>query len=64
MLSILGSNRQCSRRELLSIGGLGFGGFTLANLLATEQAGAAVQDHVVRGKSVIFLLQHGGPTQF
>ena len=64
MLSILANNRQCSRRELLSIGSLGFGGFTLANLLAREKVGAAVQDHVVRGKSVIFLLQHGGPTQF
>ena len=64
MLSILANDRQCSRRELLSIGSLGFGGFTLANLLATERVGAAVQDHVVRGKSVIFLLQHGGPTQF
>jgi len=65
MLSISsGSDAQCNRREVLSIGSLGFGGFTLANMLASEQAGAALEKQLSSGKSVIFLLQHGGPTQF
>ena len=64
MLSILADNRRYTRREMLSIGSLGFGGFTLANLLAAEQAGGALKKQVASGKSVIFLLQHGGPSQF
>ncbi len=52
-----------NRRDFLRIGSLGLGGLTLPNLLAAR-ADAARNDIPVTGKSVIFLFQHGGPTQF
>jgi len=67
MLSILerhgGSRREMTRRELLSVGSLGLGGLTLPTLLA-NQAQAGVGRSVLSGKSVIFLFQQGGPSQF
>ena len=63
MLHIHDANRPISRRKMLTIGGLGLGGMTLPSLLATRAAGAEAAKHV-RGKSVIFLFQQGGPSQF
>ena len=68
MLNILenhggGSGGEMSRRELLSVGSLGLGGLTLPSLLA-GQAHAGTGRSVLSGKSVIFLFQQGGPSQF
>ena len=58
MLSI--HNRSpLSRRELLRIGALGLGGLSLRSLAAGSEAAS----HLT-GKSVIFLFQQGGPSQF
>ena len=59
MLSIFPTDRKLNRRAMLTIGSLGFGGLSLPNLLAANQG-----KQITTGKSVIFLLQHGGPTQF
>jgi len=67
MLSILerhgDSRREMTRRELLSVGSLGLGGLTLPTLLS-GQAQAGIGRSVLSGKSVIFLFQQGGPSQF
>ena len=52
-----------SRRRLLEIGGLGLGGLSLSQLLSTK-ALASGQPNPLTGKSVIFLFQQGGPSQF
>jgi len=62
MLNILEADQKTTRRELLTVGGLGLGGLTLQSLLAA-QAHAATSSGVVTGKSVIFLFQQGGPSQ-
>jgi len=50
-----------SRRDFLRIGSLGLGGLTLSDYLALRShAGGAL----VKDKSVVFLFQHGGPSQF
>ena len=59
MLSIFPTDQKINRRAMLTIGSLGFGGLSLPNLLAANQ-----EKQTTTGKSVIFLLQHGGPTQF
>ncbi|MDA1018060.1 MAG: DUF1501 domain-containing protein [Planctomycetota bacterium] len=64
MLSIFDANDRCNRRALLSAGGLGFGGLSLANLLAAKSLAGSGDKPISTGKSVVFLLQHGGPTQF
>ena len=53
--------KDVDRRKFLTIGGLGLGGLTLQSLLA--QKAQASQRHIT-GKSVIFLFQQGGPSQF
>lgn len=63
MLSFVDGKSGCGRREFLKIGGLGLAGLTLADLLSTA-AKAEGSDSFVTGKSVIFLFQHGGPSQF
>jgi hypothetical protein len=63
MLSLVDRSSGCNRREFLRIGGLSLGGLTLADLLAVRGM-AASNAHFVTGKSVIFLYQHGGPSQF
>ncbi len=50
-----------SRREFLKIGGLGFGGLGLADLLRTR-AIAASGGAVVKNKSVVLLFLQGGPS--
>ena len=55
--------RKLTRRQMLTVGGLGLGGLTLSHLLAAKsQAGEL--SRAVTGKSVIFLFQQGGPSQF
>lgn len=63
MLSVFDGNRPISRRQLMTIGGLGLGGLTLPALLGAK-AEAASTSRVLTGKSVIFLFQQGGPSQF
>src|SRR5262245_11380672 len=62
MLSILAhGKRLCngiSRRELLRVGGLAFGGLTLADVLRLRAAGAETS----RPKSVIMIWMRGGPS--
>ena len=60
MLSIYDGNRSLNRRQLLSIGSLGLAGLGLPSLLRASGTSPA---HVT-GKSVIFLFQQGGPSQF
>ncbi|MCA9267903.1 MAG: DUF1501 domain-containing protein, partial [Planctomycetales bacterium] len=62
MLSIY-DGRPVSRRKLLTVGGLGLGGLTLPSLLAARGS-AADEPRPLTGKSVIFLFQQGGPSQF
>ncbi|MEO1999714.1 MAG: DUF1501 domain-containing protein [Planctomycetaceae bacterium] len=64
MLSVFDGSQPCNRRAVLSVGGLGFGGLSLGNLLAARACAATGRKPITTGKSVIFLLQHGGPTQF
>ena len=55
--------RPIRRRELLRIGALGLGGLSLPALLSGQVRGAESNRHIT-GKSVIFLFQQGGPSQF
>lgn len=61
MLRICGSPGRYGRRDFLQIGGLALGGLSLSQLLAARAAGA--ESPLASGKSVIFLFQHGGPSQ-
>jgi hypothetical protein len=63
MLSIFDSRPGYSRREFLRIGTLGLGGLTLPHLLGAR-ALAAGSKPIATDKSVIFLYQFGGPSQF
>ncbi len=66
MLSVFDGNQSLNRRQLLQIGGLGLGGLSLSSLLTTK-ALANLSDgptDPLTGKSVIFLFQQGGPSQF
>src|SRR5688572_13226035 len=63
MLDIVARSSGLSRRSFLTIGSLGVGGFTLSSLLAGRAAGAE-SSPLATGKSVIFLFQQGGPSQF
>jgi hypothetical protein len=53
-----------NRRAMLTVGGLGLGGFSLAQMLAAQAKAGTGEKPITTGRSVIFLLQHGGPTQF
>lgn len=50
-----------NRRDFLRVGSLALGGLSLSGMIAAQ---AAAGDALLRGKSVIFLLLHGGPSQF
>ena len=52
-----------SRREFLSVGSLGLGGLALPDLLRAEQVGKKAGG-LARDKCVVFLFQHGGPSQY
>src|SRR5687768_2094569 len=60
MLSIFDSGSHASRRDFLRIGSLGLGGLSLSSLLGARAAAPSS----TADKSVIFLFQHGGPSQF
>ncbi len=63
-ISDLRPDRNCqglARREFLKIGGLGFGGLGLADLIKAR-ATAASGGPVVRDTSVVFLFLQGGPS--
>ncbi|MGE3809596.1 MAG: DUF1501 domain-containing protein [Gemmataceae bacterium] len=63
MLTIYDGKQGMSRRDFLTVGALGLGGLTLSSLLAAK-AKADSSLNPLSGKSVIFLFQQGGPTQF
>jgi hypothetical protein len=63
MLTLHNGSRPLSRRQFLSIGSLALGGLSLPSLLAARAAGSRGRN-LVTGKSVIFLFQQGGPSQF
>jgi hypothetical protein len=63
MLSVFDRGSGYSRREFLRIGTLGLGGLSLPQVLGAR-ALAAGNKPLTTGKSVIFLYQFGGPTQF
>lgn len=60
MLAIHSSAATCSRRRFLTVGGLALGGLSLSSLCAARAASPSLET----GKSVIFLFQQGGPSQF
>ena len=66
MLSVFDGNQSLNRRQLLQIGGLGLGGLSLSSLLTTKALAnlSGGQTDPLTGKSVIFLFQQGGPSQF
>ena len=51
------------RREFLRVGGLALGGLSLPQLFAGTSIPAGTSAKPVTDKSVIFLFQHGGPSQ-
>ncbi|MGE0610393.1 MAG: DUF1501 domain-containing protein [Pirellulales bacterium] len=63
MLNIVEQGRSLNRRELLTIGGLGLGGAVLSSWLGHVSCGAELAK-LATGRSVIFLFQQGGPSQF
>ena len=52
-----------TRRDFLSVGSLGFGGLALPELLHAEEA-VKQAGGLARDKCVVFLFQHGGPSQY
>jgi hypothetical protein len=63
MLTITEAQRGMNRRAFLTIGSFGLGGLALPSLL-TGRALAGESSNLTTGKSVIFLFQQGGPSQF
>ncbi|MGF1579310.1 MAG: DUF1501 domain-containing protein [Gemmataceae bacterium] len=53
-----------SRRTFLRVGSLGLAGLSLQSLMATKAQAAQNSSEITTGKSVIFLFQQGGPSQF
>ena len=60
MLTLVDPNHRLDRRGFLTAGALGLGGLALPSLLRAAEGSTS---HV-SGKSVIFLFQQGGPSQF
>jgi hypothetical protein len=63
MFTLFDNNAGLGRRDFLRIGTLGLGGLSLAQLLAARAA-AGDSTSALPSKAVIFLFQHGGPSQF
>src|SRR3954468_5503132 len=63
MFSLFDSSAKAGRRDFLRIGTLGLGGLAFSQLLSAR-ASAAAAGTPLADKSVIFLFQHGGPSQF
>lgn len=57
------ANHHRSRRDFLSVGSLALGGLSLPSFLRAEQAVKAAGG-LAKDKTVIFLMMHGGPSQF
>ena len=55
-------DQSLNRRAFLTVGSLG--GLSLSHLLAAQALAEGREKPITTGKSVIFLLQHGGPSQF
>lgn len=66
MLTIHDASSRLSRRRLLSVGSLALGGLSLSQLVAADSTreSSASRPSLLTGKSVIFLFQQGGPSQF
>ena len=64
MLTIHDSSAGHSRRQMLSAGSLALGGLSLSSLMAARGSETRGGTSLVTGKSVIFLFQQGGPSQF
>ena len=62
MLSMI-SNGIGGRRAFLRAGSLGLGGLTLSQLLSANSTANASTENILKGRSVIFLFLHGGPSQ-
>ena len=62
MLSLF-SNGTGGRRSFLRAGSLGLGGLSLSQLLAASSNAHAADAELLKGRSVIFLFLHGGPSQ-
>jgi hypothetical protein len=60
VLTVFEPTRGINRRGFLTLGTLGLGGLSLSSLMAGEER---LSSHI-SGKSVIFLFQQGGPSQF
>lgn len=63
MLDIFERVSRLSRRRFLTLGSLGLGGLSLPHLLAGRASGADA-GRLATGRSVVFLFQQGGPSQF
>src|SRR4051794_25324414 len=62
MFTFFDPSPKCSRRDFLTVGSLA--GLSLPLLLASKAAGNDGRRSLTTGKSVIFLMMHGGPSQF
>ncbi len=62
MLTLHDTHARLTRRELLRVGSLALGGLSLSSLLAAKANASPASP--IRGKSVIFIFQQGGPSQF
>jgi hypothetical protein len=62
MLSFFDDDPGLPRRDFLRIGTLGLGGLSLAGLLSAQASSESKSP--LAGKSVVFLFQHGGPSQY
>jgi uncharacterized protein (DUF1501 family) len=60
MLTLCDARSGSTRRGFLTLGALGLGGLSLPSLLAA----ASERPSLLTGKSVVFLFQQGGPSQF
>ncbi len=63
MLTLYDEKRHLGRRDFLKIGGLGFAGCSLLDVLAAQASAKTASQRTATGKSVIFLFMHGGPSQ-
>jgi Protein of unknown function (DUF1501) len=61
MFSFFDSDKNGTRREFMKVGGLA--GLSLPMLLQAKAAGADARRPLTTGKSVIFLMMQGGPSQ-
>ncbi|MEI7686995.1 MAG: DUF1501 domain-containing protein [Planctomycetota bacterium] len=63
MLSICDNSVGMNRRKMLTVSGLTLGGLALSGSSRSQAADASASS-VLTGKSIIFIFQQGGPSQF